>query len=218
MPDGNNRWYTKGEGEEESPKVTITANSSLGEKLCYVISGKMDEENDPEPNKIEIINKTASKEIEITEVGYTRITAWIEGDGEKSSKEVTEIIKFDNTAPYITVDKLEPKAEYGNNGWIISNAEVKIEAEDTGSGVMGYTYEVYQIEEGTSPKKIKESKTVIDKDVPIKIETDGEYSILVTLIDNTGKNKKVETIEIKKDRKSTRHRCNTNRPKHNIIK
>ena len=201
--DGDNKWY------KTIPKVTITANSALGENLVYTVAGAMQEEGGEKEKRVGFEGGKASFTLDVTKIGYTRITARVEGDGGKESKEITEFIKYDNTKPYITVDKLEPKGTYGENGWMTTEAEVKIEAEDTGSGVKGYTYEVVKVEGGTQTK-IKESANMIEKEVPIKIETDGEYVIKVTICDNAGNKLEGQTINIKKDRNSPNSRETSN--------
>ena len=145
---------------------------------------------------------TAENEADITyggtftidTIGQTKVYAWtVNGEGEQS-EESEAIIKIDNIPPTITSAII--KGTEGENRWIISNAEIQVQAEDNIEGqVEGYTYEVYNMNNVLQ----KTSNGVIPISRNIQVETDGEWKILVKVQDKAGNISGEKLVEIHKD-------------------
>lgn len=180
-PDGKENWYIT------KPSISIkTENNQNAKEIHYNIIGSINESN--------IINANEQVNIAMTECGIIKITAWTEDGIGGRSKEISEIIKFDNIKPTVTAT-IEANL-IGENSWIKSNAEIKVKIEDEVGIIDGYEYEVLD----KNFNKIKELTYVEDENRTIKVETDGEYVIKITGMDRAGnKSEMPAVLTVKKD-------------------
>ena len=126
--------------------------------------------------------------------GVTKIYARIVNEEKEQSAEREEIIKIDNVPP--TIKNAVIEGTEGENRWIISNAEIKIEAEDNIGGVVqGYTYEVYNMDNVLQ----KKSNGIIPIERSIPVETDGEWKVIIKAVDEAGNESAEKLVEVHKD-------------------
>ena len=108
--------------------------------------------------------------------------------------EAEEIIKIDNVPPTITSAVIE--GTEGENRWIISSGQIRINATDNEGGtVQGYIYEVYNMENILQ----KKSNGIIDIQKTIPIETDGEWKVIIKAVDEAGNESGEKMVEVHKD-------------------
>ena len=179
IADGQNGWY------KTAINVTITTETELPIHYRLVKNGITSE------NEGDVIYTSS---FTIDTVGTTKIYAWIVNEDKEQSAEAEEIVKFDNVPPTITNAIIE--GTEGENRWIISNAEIKIEATDNIGGVVqGYTYEVYDMDNILQ----KKSNGIIDINRKIPVETDGEWKVIIKAIDEAGNESGEKLVEVHKD-------------------
>lgn len=180
VPDGKENWYIT------EPNLNIkTENNPLATTIYYNIIGSINESSN--------INASGEVNIKLNKCGIARVTAWVEDDSGGRSKEITKVIKFDNTKPTVTAS-IEAELT-SSNGWIKSTGEIKVKVEDEGI-VDGYEYEVLD----KNLNKIRELTYVSDVNKTIKVETDGEYVINIRGIDKAGNKSELPVVlNVKKD-------------------
>jgi uncharacterized protein YdeI (BOF family) len=107
-------------------------------------------------------------------------------------------VKIDKTAP-VTVQKLNPEAPTGNNGWYKSNVTFSLNASDETSGIQTTLYSI----NGQGWQEYKN---------PIELTTDGEYTIEYKSFDIAGNIENSNSFVVKIDKTAPTLKVSVDKP------
>ena len=107
-------------------------------------------------------------------------------------------VKIDKTAP-VTVQKLNPEAPTGNNGWYNSNVTFSLNASDETSDIQTTLYSI----NGQGWQEYKN---------PIELTTDGEYTIEYKSFDNAGNTENSNSFVVKIDKTAPTLKVSVDKP------
>ena len=154
---GSEGWY------KEGIEVTVSTNVPEAGKICYKVVNSNNIQGETEENWIEVdISSSENKQVVIPQdkiqVGRNTIYAKIvDSTGKDESEPASLTVKYDNSVPTITEPTVEGE---GQNGWYRENIQLRINGEDTGSGLNGYWYFLNGSETGIHEKDINMPITI----------------------------------------------------------
>ena len=200
----NNGWYG---ADKEDLWIKISTTSPSAKTIHYALSGAHTQAEKTEP-----VSGAGEKSIrfQITETGITNIVAWTEDETEKyQSEEAYESVKFDNKPPEVT--EIELTGTEGQNGWYISDIDLKVNArdlngkaesqvEDPTATINGYNYTLLDAN-GTELKKETHIPNIETTISTINLaKEDGIYVFHITAEDLAGNKSTTKVITIQKDK------------------
>ena len=186
---GSEGWYKEG--------IEITASTRVENagKICYRVVNSDNIQGETDEGWIEVdVSSMADKKVIIPQekirigrnVVYAKI---IDSTGKDESEPASLTVKYDNTSPSIQEPIVEGE---GKNGWYRENVQVRINGDDTGSGLNGYWYFLNGSETGLHEKDIN---------IPIMINSEGITTVRGKTIDKAGNESNLmeKTIKIDKE-------------------